>query len=76
MTQHIIHIHREPVELYKILKFTGMADSGGGAKTAVAEGLVKVNGQVELQKRKKIVSGDVIEFGGEQYVAKLEEGAA
>lgn len=75
MTQQIIHIHREPVELYKILKFTGMADSGGGAKNVVADGQVKVNGAVELQKRKKIMSGDTIEFAGVKYSVKLEDSA-
>ena len=55
----------EPVELYKILKFEGMLPSGGEAKLVIGEGLVTVNGAVETRKRKKIVSGDVIEFNGE-----------
>lgn len=58
-------ITREPVELYKILKFEGLVDSGGGAKSVIAEGLVCVNGNVETRKRRKIVSGDTIEFAGE-----------
>jgi len=61
----VVEITREPVELYKILKFEGMAATGGEAKQAVAEGLVRVNGEVETRKRKKIFSGDTIEFGGE-----------
>lgn len=59
-------ITKEPVELYKILKFEGMVASGGEAKSVIAEGQVHVNGQVETQKRKQIVSGDVITFGTEQ----------
>lgn len=62
-----VEITREPVELYKILKFLGLSSSGAEAKNAVAEGLVTVNGQVELQKRKKIVAGDQIEFAGDTY---------
>lgn len=62
-----VEITREPVELYKILKFLGLSSSGAEAKNAVADGLVTVNGQVELQKRKKIVSGDLIEFSGDTY---------
>ncbi len=62
-----VEITREPVELYKILKFLGLSSSGAEAKNAVAEGLVTVNGQVELQKRKKIVAGDLIEFSGDTY---------
>ena len=58
----IVEITREPVELYKILKFEGMTESGGHARAAVAAGSVSVNGAIETQKRKKIRSGDTIEF--------------
>lgn len=64
-------ITREPVELYKILKFEGIVGSGGEAKMVISEGLVKVNGEVETQKRKKIISGDIIEFMGEEYKVSL-----
>ena len=70
---NIVEINQEPVELFKILKFEGLVGSGAEAKNAVAEGLVLVNGVVELQKRKKIMGGDVIEFGGEKFLAKLVE---
>ena len=58
-----VEITKEPVELYKLLKFEGLAGSGGEAKFLIAEGNVSVNGQIETRKRKKIVSGDIIEFG-------------
>ena len=61
-----VEITKEPVELFKILKFEGIASSGGEAKAAIAEGLVMVNGEVETRKRKKIVAGDIIEFGDEK----------
>ena len=61
----IVEITHEPVELYKILKFEGMVGSGGEAKMAIADGYVMLNGEFETQKRKKIVSGDIIEFDGE-----------
>ncbi|WP_223789526.1 RNA-binding S4 domain-containing protein [Marinicella meishanensis] len=57
-----IHINREPVELYKILKFEGLVGTGGEAKVVIDQGMVKVNGEPELQRRKKIRHGDVIEF--------------
>ncbi len=66
-TMQTIEINREPVELYKILKFEGLVGTGGEAKIVIDEGMVKVNGQVELRRRNKIKSGDVIEFNGEQY---------
>lgn len=58
-------ITKQPVELYRILKFEGLVASGGEAKSVIADGRVKVNGTVEKRKRKKIVSADVIEFDGE-----------
>lgn len=58
----VVEISSEPVELYKILKFEGMVASGGEAKQVISEGQVRVNGKVETRKRKKIVSGDTIEF--------------
>lgn len=67
----IVEIFREPVELYKILKFEGMVTSGGQAKGVVAAGQVLVNGKVETQKRKKIVAGNTIEFNNETIVIKL-----
>ena len=66
-------ITKEPVELYKILKFEGMVSSGGEAKSVIAEGQVRVNGKVETQKRKQIVSGDIIAFGAEQMVIQLKQ---
>ncbi|MDH3387284.1 MAG: RNA-binding S4 domain-containing protein [Gammaproteobacteria bacterium] len=58
----IAELESEFVELYKILKFEGLADSGGNAKQAIEDGLVSVNGEVETRKRKKIRAGDQIDF--------------
>jgi ribosome-associated protein len=58
----IAELETEFVELYKILKFEGLSDSGGNAKRAIADGLVSVNGDVETRKRKKIRAGDQIDF--------------
>ena len=68
-----VELTKEPVELYKILKFEGMVTSGGEAKNAIAEGKVTVNGIVETQKTKKIVSGDIIEFGEEKIRLQFKQ---
>ena len=65
-------INKEPVELFKILKFEGLTSTGGEAKMVIAEGLVSVNGEVETRKSKKMLSGDVIEFAGHSYVLLLK----
>ncbi len=67
-------IIRQPVELYKVLKFEGLVSSGGEAKLAVAQGLVTVNGKQETQKRKKLMAGDIIEFNQQRMQLVLEEG--
>jgi len=72
----LVEISREPIELYKILKFEGMTASGGQAKAAVASGQVLVNGKCETQKRKKIISGDTIEFNDEKICIKLSSSTA
>ena len=66
-----VEITKEPVELYKLLKFECLASSGGEAKFFIAEGKVLVNGEVETRKRKKIVSGDIIELGENKIQVKL-----
>ena len=67
-----IKISEEPIELYKILKFKNMVDSGGEAKHVISEGQVTVNGKVETRKRKKIFSGDVVEFGENKILVKVK----
>ena len=49
-----------------------MVSSGGEAKAVIAEGQVLVNGKVETRKRKKIISGDIVEFGKEKVRIQLK----
>lgn len=66
-----VEITREPVELYKILKFEGLVSTGGEAKLLIGDGQVTVNGEIETRRRKKMVDGDVIEFRGEMLQLRL-----
>jgi len=66
-----VEITKEPVELYKLLKFESIVSSGGEAKFVISEGMVLVNGEVETRKRKKLVSGDTIEFNGDMFQLSL-----
>ncbi len=54
------------IELCSLLKLESMADSGGEAKQLISEGLVRVNGEVETRKRRKICADDVVECKGQQ----------
>ena len=69
---NVIVINRQPVELYKILKFEALVASGGEAKMVINSGLIQVNGTIETQKRKKIVDGDSIEFSGQTFLIKYK----
>ena len=59
-----ITIKDEFIKLGQALKLAGLCESGVDAKFAVQDGLVKVNGEVELQRGKKLYDGDVFEFEG------------
>ena len=65
--QITVVLRSQPVELYKILKFEGLAGSGAEAKLLIDEGLVLVNGEAEYRRRRKIVDKDWIQFEGQQY---------
>lgn len=53
------------ITLNNLLKVEGLCESGASAKQAIADGLVTVNGEVELRKRCKIVAGQVVVFQGQ-----------
>jgi len=54
----------EFIELDNLLKASDIVASGAEARQAIQAGVVKVNGQVESRIRRKLRSGDVVEFEG------------
>ena len=60
-----ITIRTEFIKLDALMKFSALAESGGEAKQLIGEGLVKVNGEVCLQRGKKIFPGDTVFFDGQ-----------
>jgi ribosome-associated protein len=63
MQQIEFQLNGEFVELNQLLKLVGLCDSGGAGKALVAEGVVSVDGQVELRKTCKIRAGAVVRLG-------------
>lgn len=59
-----IIIKDEYIKLGQTLKLAGLVDSGVDAKIKINDGFVKVNGEVEYQRGKKIRPDDIIEFDG------------
>lgn len=60
-----LKLRDEFIKLGQALKAAGFVESGVDAKYAVQDGLVKVNGQTETQRGKKLYAGDVVEYDGQ-----------
>ncbi len=67
----IFHLEKHPhVELCDLLKLQVWSDSGASAKAVIAEGHVKVNGNVETRKRCKIIADQIVEYQGMKVQVK------
>lgn len=55
-----VAIITEFITMDKLLKFSGVADTGGQAFLMVEDGIVKLNGKLVTEKRKKVFPGDVV----------------
>lgn len=60
----IIKLKSEYIKLGQALKAAGLVESGVDAKFAITDGFVKVNGKTELQRGKKLIDGDIVEYNG------------
>lgn len=56
--------------LDQFLKLSAIAESGGQAKVMIQSGQVRVNGEIETRRRRKLVANDLIEVGGEKWQVK------
>lgn len=61
----IIKLKEEYIKLGQALKAAGLVESGVVAKIVIKDGLVKVNGEIEYQRGKKLHENDVVDFDGE-----------
>lgn len=53
------------IQLDQFLKWAGVVESGGQVKFLLEEGLISVNGEIAVQKRKKLLPGDIVSLQGE-----------
>lgn len=65
MEQLKIKITTEHIKLDQLLKFSGVAETGGHSKEIIASGEVSVNGEVCTMRGKKIRSGDCVIIGSD-----------
>lgn len=68
--EEIIYLRDDFIKLGQALKAAGFVESGVDAKFVINDGLVKVNGSVEIQRGKKLYAGDKVEFDGN--IIKIE----
>lgn len=59
-----IDISGDSIRLGQLLKFANLIDQGSEARLVLAEGLVRVNGEMETRRGRQLVSGDVVALGG------------
>jgi len=62
-----VRIRDDYIKLGQALKLAGLVGSGVDAKIVIQDGQVRVNGQVETQRGKKLVAGDQVEFEGNTF---------
>lgn len=67
-----IMIHTEYIKLQDLLKFAGLAETGGEAKILIQEGLVEVNGEVCTMRGKKLRGGDKVTLEGRTVLVRAE----
>lgn len=60
-----VKIRGSSIRLGQLLKLTGLADSGGGAKALLAENAVRVNGEPESRRGRQLTVGDVVSVASE-----------
>lgn len=60
----------EFIKLGQAIKAAGFVESGVEAKIVIQDGLVKVNGKVEIQRGKKLVGGEIVEFEDNKLLIK------
>lgn len=65
-----IYLRDEFIKLGQALKLAGLVESGVEAKEVIQEGLVKVNGEIDTRRGKKLYDGDTFEFEGQEVVVK------
>lgn len=64
------------IALNDLLKLAGICDSGGAGKALVASGAVRVDGEVELRKTRKLRAGDRVAVHGQEIHVVAAAGAA
>lgn len=63
-SEQTVRVSREPITLGQLLKLAGVIPTGGAAKELLLSGAVRVDGEVETRRGRKLVRGQEVEIGG------------
>ncbi len=66
-----VHLRDEFIKLGQALKAAGLVESGVEAKEVIQDGLVKVNGETDTRRGRKLYAGDIVTYNGEEI--KIED---
>ena len=66
----IVEIKDDFIKLGQAMKLAGISDTGVDAKIAVQDGQVKVNGETDLRRGRKLVDGDIVSYDGKKFQIK------
>lgn len=73
MQKEHIEISTEYISIDKLLKFAGIADTGGQAFMMIEDGIVQLNGEKVQEKRRKVYAGDVVTIDGQLQLTVVRE---
>lgn len=66
-----VHLRDEFIKLGQALKAAGLVESGVESKEVIQDGLVKVNGETDTRRGRKLYAGDIVTYNGEEI--KIED---
>lgn len=70
----VVRIRGDSIRLGQLLKLAGVVEGGGAAKALLAEGGVRVNGELEPRRGRQLRDGDVVSVGGEELRVAAADG--
>ena len=65
-------VFEDAITLNDVLKLSGLAATGGQAKLLIQSGQVRVNGETETRRKRKLREGDVVRVGENEFVLELD----
>lgn len=72
-TKEVVKINTDFITLQSLLKFKGIAETGGQAKEFIQDGIIRVNGEICTARGKKLRHGDIVSAFSVDYIITNED---